>query len=165
MRAPVTLLAATAALALLAGCGRPSGGGSSESAAAPPPSGPTPAQAAEMEASLPAPFNSGDLAHGQQVFNQCRACHTAEQGAGDMVGPNLWGVFGRKAGSEPGFNYSDGLKASGIVWDAPHIDKWITNPRAVVPDTRMSFLGLSNPKDRIDVIAYLKTITAPPPAS
>jgi cytochrome c len=116
-----------------------------------------------MEATLPAPFNGGDLAHGKQVFNQCRACHTAEQGGGDMVGPNLWGLFGRKAGTEVGFNYSDGLKASGMTWDAPTLDKWITSPRAVVPDTRMSFLGLSNPKDRIDVIAYLRTITASPP--
>jgi len=68
----------------------------------------------------------------------------------------------RKAGSIAGFSYSDGLKNSGITWDAAQIDKWITNPRAVVPDTRMSFMGLPNAKDRIDVVAYLKTVTSAP---
>lgn len=169
MRVSVSLLALAAGALILTGCGKGSSSSdqsastasTAESAAAPPP-GPTPDQAKAMVASLPAPFNTGDIDKGRMVFGQCHACHTPEQGGPNMTGPNLWGIFGRKAGSVAGFNYSDGLKATGIVWDAPHIDKWITDPRAVVPDTRMSFLGLKNPQDRINVIAYLKTATSAP---
>jgi len=126
------------------------------------PVGPTPEQAKAIVAALPAPYNTGDIEKGRLKFGQCRACHTPEQGGANMTGPNLWGVFGRKAGSLAGFTYSDGLKASGITWDAAQIDKWITDPRAVVPDTRMSFLGLKDPQDRINVVAYLKTVTSAP---
>ncbi|HEY2483441.1 MAG TPA: cytochrome c family protein, partial [Caulobacteraceae bacterium] len=77
--------------------------------------------------------------------------------------PDLYAVFGRKAGTSPGFAYSDGLKALGITWDAASLDKWIANPRAMVPGTKMTYIGLSDPKDRTDLIAYLKTVTSPPP--
>ena len=168
MRVAVSLMALAAGALLISGCGKKQDTAdqpatTTEPASAPAaPAGPTPEQIKTMVASLPAPYNTGDVANGQSKFNQCRACHTPEQGGANMTGPNLWGVFGRKAGSIEGFSYSDGLKASGIVWDAPKIDKWIENPRAVVPDTRMSFMGLANPKDRIDVIAYLKTVTTAP---
>ena len=115
------------------------------------------AQTQALLASLPAPFNTADLANGEAKLQvSAAACHTTAQGGPAMTGPNLWGVFGRKAGSAPNFNYSDGLKASGVAWDAPTIAKWITNPRAMVPDTRMSFPGLPEAKDRTDVVAYLK---------
>ena len=80
-----------------------------------------------------------------------------------MTGPNLYGVFGRKAGTQPGFAYSDAAKQAAITWDAAHIDSWITDPRAVLPGTKMSFVGLKDPKDRTDLIAYLKVATSPPP--
>lgn len=168
MRVAVPLLALAAGAVLLSGCGKKQEtaeqpASPSEPASAPAaPAGPTPEQAKAMVASLPAPFNTGDPEKGRLTFGQCRACHTTEQGGPNMTGPNLWGIFGRKAASAPGFDYSDGLKASGITWDAAQIDKWITDPRAVVPDTRMSFLGLKNPQDRINVIAYLKTATTAP---
>src|ERR1700759_5335396 len=133
MRFAVGVVALAAASMALSGCGpKPQGSESPASAqsAAPPP---TATQAKAMVAALPAPYNTGDIEHGAVVFNQCRSCHTPEQGAGNMVGPNLWGVFGRKAGSLADFNYSDGLKGSGITWDAPSLDKWISGPRAVVP--------------------------------
>jgi len=76
-----------------------------------------------------------------------------------MVGPNLFGVFGRAAGSKPGFTYSDGLKGAHITWDAAKIDQWIANPRAMIPGTKMTYLGMENPKDRIDVVAWLKVTT------
>jgi cytochrome c len=79
-----------------------------------------------------------------------------------MTGPNLYGVFGRKAGAAANFSYSDGLKAAGWTWDAAHIDTWITNPKAMVDGTRMSFVGVKDPKDRADVIAYLKVATSAP---
>ena len=75
-----------------------------------------------------------------------------------MVGPNLWGVFGRKAGSVASFNYSDGMKAAGFTWDAAQIDKWIENPPALITGTKMTYAGMKDAKDRIDVIAYLKNL-------
>ena len=164
MRVAVSLMALAAGALLLSGCGKSSGGADQPAAPSEPASAaaPTAAQLKALVATLPAPYNGGDLANGELKFNQCRACHTPEQGGPNMVGPNLWGVFGRKAGSVAGFNYSDGLKASGITWDAPTIDKWITDPHAMVSDTRMSFMGIKDAKDRTDVVAYLKTVTTAP---
>jgi cytochrome c len=85
------------------------------------------------------------------------------QGGEDMTGPNLWGIFGRKAGSEPGFSYSDDMKAAGWTWDAGRIDTWITNPRGVLAGTKMTFIGMPSATDRRDVIAFLKTQTTPAP--
>jgi cytochrome c len=162
MRLAVSLVALAALATALSGCGQKHEAASSVAPEAPAAPALTPEQAKAMVAALPAPYNTGDPAHGKAVFNQCRSCHSDEQGGPNMVGPNLWGVFGRKAGSVEGFNYSDGLKASGIIWDAAELDKWTTNPHAVVADTRMSFVGLHDPKDRLDVIAYLKTATTAP---
>jgi len=169
MRRLGLILVATLAGAGLAACGK-SGGSQptgSEGQATPPASAPaaelTDAQKQKLLADLPAPYNTGDVAHGKSVFMICKSCHTAVQGGANMTGPNLYGVFGRKAGTAPGFNYSDGLKASGITWDAAHLDSWVTNPKAVVPDTKMTFVGLKDPKDRTDLIAYLKTETSPAP--
>ncbi len=114
-------------------------------------------------ATLPAPFNTGDPVNGKRIFARCRACHTVEQGGPNMTGPNLWGVFGRKAGSKPDYGYSDAMKAQAYAWDAPHLDAWLSAPATTVPGTKMTFIGLNDPKDRIDLIAYLKTATEPKP--
>ena len=113
-------------------------------------------------ASLVAPIAraDGDPDMGKRQFAPCSACHTVEEGGPDKLGPNLHSVFGRKAGTKAGFaGYSDGLKASGIVWDADKINTWITNPRKVVPDTKMAFLGISNDAVRANIIAYLQQAT------
>ena len=153
----VSVMALAVAGVALAGCGQ----NQTSTAAAPAPL--TPDQVKTVVASLPAPFNSGDIVAGRAKFTQCAACHTTAQGGPNMTGPNLYGIFGRKAGTQDGFAYSDPLKAAGWTWDAPQIDKWITNPRALLPGTKMTFVGLSDPKDRIDVIAYLKSATSPAP--
>jgi cytochrome c len=135
-----------------------SDGGSSSAAA----SAPSEAQKKAILASLPVGYQNADLDNGQAKFALCQSCHTVGKGEAPMVGPNLWGVFGRKSGSAPGFTYSDGIKALGVTWDAPTIDKWISNPRGMDPTTKMTYLGMENPKDRIDVVAYLKTVTSAP---
>jgi cytochrome c len=106
---------------------------------------------------LPAPYNTGDPDRGQAKFALCKACHSVEAGAPNMTGPNLHGIFGRQAGTAPGYTYSDALKATGWTWDAPRLDAWLASPLKALPGTKMTFAGLPNPQDRIDVIAYLKT--------
>ncbi|HWE46517.1 MAG TPA: cytochrome c family protein [Caulobacteraceae bacterium] len=116
-----------------------------------------------MVATLPAPFNTGDPVNGKRIFARCRACHTVEKDGPNMIGPNLWGLFGRKAGSKSDYGYSDAMKAQGYAWDAAHLDKWLTSPATTVPGTKMTFIGLDKAQDRNDVIAYLKTATEPKP--
>jgi cytochrome c len=130
---------------------------------APPGSSEVPATAEQRAvlATLPAPYRSADLYDGQAKFAACKSCHTVARGAGAAYGPNLWGVFGRKSGASPGFAYSKDLTRLSVTWTPETLDAWIANPRAIVPRTRMAYAGLENPQDRINVIAYLKTVTTP----
>lgn len=100
----------------------------------------------------------GDAAAGEKVFRKCKACHSVEAGK-NKVGPSLHGVFGRTAGMEEGFKYSDAMKESGIVWDEETLDVYLTKPKDMVPGTRMAFPGLKKEEDRANVIAYLKEAT------
>jgi cytochrome c len=93
---------------------------------------------------------------GQRVFLLCRACHTIGKDEGNRVGPNLYGVFGAKAGSKPDFHYSEAVKKSGVVWTEDSLDKWLTSPTTFIPGTRMTFAGVHDPEERKAVIAYLK---------
>jgi cytochrome c len=164
----VGLVAAGAVVLALGACGKP---GSSASSVSPTTAAPSPAPALTLTdtqkqalvAQLPAAYQSADLSNGEARFAVCRSCHTTAQGGEDMTGPNLWGIFGRKAGSEPGFAYSDDMKSAGWIWGADRIDKWITNPRGVLPGTKMTFIGMESPTDRRDVIAFLKTVTSAAP--
>ena len=160
-------IAAAAVAAALAGCGKsptsnqaePSQGSSSAQTAAAPE--PTPEQKKQAVATLPAPYNTGDLDNGETKYAVCKSCHTLAAGGADMTGPNLSGVFGRKVASKPGFTYSDALKAQSFTWDVAQLDSWLTDPKVMVPGTKMTFPGFKDPKDRIDVIAYLKAETTP----
>ena len=101
----------------------------------------------------------GDPANGEKLFRQCKSCHTVEAGK-NRVGPTLHGLFGRKAGAVDSFaGYSEGLKASGIVWDAKALDPYLASPKAVIPDSRMAFAGIAKAEDRADLIAYLENAT------
>jgi cytochrome c len=97
-----------------------------------------------------------DAAAGEKDFTVCRACHQIGPGAKIAVGPVLNGVVGRKAGTFPGYSYSPANKDSGIVWTPEELDKYLTNPQAVVPHTKMIFPGLKDGQKRKDVIAFLQ---------
>ena len=105
------------------------------------------------------PAAAQDAAAGQRVFNQCRACHTIEQGGRNGVGPNLHGAVGRKAGSIEGFRYSASMRekaGGGLTWDEDTLRAYLANPKAVVPAGSMSYPGLRNEQQLNDLIAYLK---------
>jgi cytochrome c len=89
-------------------------------------------------------------------FAKCLACHNAERGGADGMGPNLFGVFGRRAASRRSFAYSEAMRRSGIRWDAETLDRFIADPRSTVPGTKMTFPGLRKPEDRQAVIAFLR---------
>jgi cytochrome c len=96
---------------------------------------------------------SADAAHGEELYSsRCGACHSlTDNGAG----PRHAGLIGRKAGTQPGFDYSKALKKSKIVWDTSLLDKWLENPNALVPGNKMVVQLASDPKDRADIIAFL----------
>jgi cytochrome c len=102
-----------------------------------------------------APAHAQDAARGRQlVESRCFGCHSLDQ---NRVGPALGTVFGRRAGSNPGFAYSAALKGAGHAWDEASLDKWLTNPQAFVPGAVMPF-RLSDARERADVIAFLKSL-------
>lgn len=101
----------------------------------------------------------GDAKKGQSVFNlQCKFCHSVAEGQNGQ-GPSLGGIFGRKAGTEAGFAYSDAMKTSGLVWNADTLSRYLTAPQKLVPGTKMQFTGLNNPQQLRDLLTYLQTAT------
>ena len=95
---------------------------------------------------------------GEGLFKKiCMVCHTVEAGK-SKLGPSLFAVVGRKAGTEAGFNYSEAMKNSGLSWDEETLDKYIADPKAVVPGNKMAYAGVKKPDDRKAIIAYLKTV-------
>ena len=170
----LTISSLTAAALLTAACGgsdkpadAPAADAPTATAAAPPAEAPaTPPTALPTPAAAPAAptavvavaFASltGDAAKGEKVFAQCKACHVAEAGK-NRVGPSLWAVVGRTAGTIAGFNYSKANKESGVTWTEDVLYSYLEAPQKFMPGTRMAFGGLKQPQDRADVIAYLKT--------
>jgi cytochrome c len=95
----------------------------------------------------------GNPAAGESVYSRCVACHAL---AYDRTGPRHCGLFGRPAASVPGFTYSDAMKRSRIVWHEAALDRFIADPMKAVPGTSMGYAGVKDPKERADLIAYLK---------
>ena len=105
---------------------------------------------------------SASTEHGAQVAKQCQICHNLQEGQGPKVGPDLYGVVGRPVASVASFHYTDALKKLGGNWTFDALNKWLTDPRADVPGTAMTFAGIANEKQRADLIAYLNTLSKSP---
>ncbi|MEA2782305.1 MAG: cytochrome c [Rhodospirillaceae bacterium] len=99
-----------------------------------------------------------DPVKGEVVYHRCQGCHSVDR---NRIGPMHKGLFGRAAGSVPGFAYSSAMKSSGIVWNERTLDKFLQGPRQMVPGTKMTYAGIRDPQERADLIAYLKQVAKP----
>lgn len=108
----------------------------------------------------PALAGSGpaDAEAGARAFMVCGACHSVEAGGGALIGPNLWGVVGRDVAAAPGFDYSPELKAVGGAWTPERLDRFLTDPNAFAPGTRMGYVGVADAAERAALIAYLSSL-------
>jgi cytochrome c len=95
-------------------------------------------------------------ARGRLQFLRCASCHDISSTPSAKIGPNLKGVYGRKAGSLAGYSYSPAMKAADFTWDEAHLDRWLTQPTSLVPGTAMAFAGVPSAADRAAIIAYLR---------
>ena len=101
----------------------------------------------------------GDAKNGAMVFmDNCAVCHTAEKGAANKIGPNLFGVVGLKSAVAPGYMYSPAMMQAALTWDVPTLQVYLAGPQKKVPGTKMGFPGFSDPQDQADAIAYLVTL-------
>lgn len=110
---------------------------------------------------------TADVAAGATVATKCKSCHNFDNGGPNQTGPNLWGVIGRKPGTHPGFSYSSAMVGFGNkigVWDFQHVYEFIAGPQAYLDGTKMSFVGLKQRQDRINVIAWLRQQSSSPVA-
>jgi cytochrome c len=107
-----------------------------------------------------APYAGADRDNGQRLAQMCKACHTFGKGGVNMVGPNLFGFFGRPAGSVAGYAYSAALQEADFVWTPRALDAWLSQPARFLPGNRMSFPGVSRAEERTELIAYLLEATS-----
>jgi len=115
--------------------------------------------ASDAFAALPEPYMSADYNRGRRTFKLCQSCHTLNEGGQNLVGPNLYGVFGRQIGGVEGFTYSKAVQESDIVWTPEILGQWLESPRNFLPGNKMSFAGVRKPEDRTAVIAYIMAET------
>src|SRR5690606_17820782 len=107
---------------------------------------------------------TGDPAKGEAAFAKCISCHTIEQGGANGIGPNLYGIMGQPVGKHAaGFAYSSDLAGFGGEWTYEVMDPWLASPKRMVPGTKMSFAGLSNPEDRANIMLYMLQNGGGPP--
>lgn len=145
---------ALATLALIAACGV----GPERTEASKPEENLASAPQSSSPASSPA---ATDPDNGRRQFRLCQSCHKISPDGEALVGPNLYAMFGRRAGSMPGFRYSDALAEAGFDWTPEKLDAWLADPRGYLPGNAMSFAGIRDPQDRADLIAFLQQATAP----
>ena len=107
-------------------------------------------------------FASTSAAEGAKVFKKCAACHSITEGGGNKIGPALWGVLGRSAGSIPDYKYSKAMVAHGKNWSFEEMNGFLIKPKDWIKGTKMSFAGLKKAKDRAAVILYMNENTNSP---
>lgn len=120
------------------------------------------AMAAEPAKSLAERLAAADPEAGKKVWRKCKACHTIDKGGKKRIGPNLWNIVGADVGAREGFKYSKGMLAFGGQWTYERLDAYLTKPRKVVKGGKMSFVGLKKPKDRANVIAFMRMMADEP---
>ena len=122
---------------------------------------------AEAEKPIAFYLASADAAKGADVFKKCAACHNADPGGANALGPALYGTMGAPIAGHAGFAYSDALKKVGGSWDWDKMSAWLANPKKFAPGTKMTFAGLSKPEDRANLMLFLNSrggkLTVPPP--
>ncbi|MDO8290384.1 MAG: cytochrome c family protein [Parvibaculum sp.] len=118
------------------------------------------AEAGPVETAVPLPvlLASADAAEGAKQAKKCETCHNLQEGAGAKIGPDLYGIVGRKIASAPGFAYSAGMKAKGGEWTFEALSHFIENPKAYVAGTAMGFAGIKKPDQRAALLVYLNTL-------
>jgi cytochrome c len=112
---------------------------------------------------VPSALGGEALSRGRILFLKCASCHDVSPSASATstsakIGPNLYGVLGRRVAAQQGYPYSKALRAQDFTWDTSHLDQWLTNPNAVAPGTAMAFAGIPDAADRREIIAYLSKV-------
>jgi cytochrome c len=107
-----------------------------------------------------APYADADLENGERQAQICRACHSFEDGGANMIGPNLFGIFGMRAGTRQGFEYSDVVSETEFTWTPRALDAWLAQPGRFLPGNRMTFAGVGDAGNRADLIAFLLKVTS-----
>jgi cytochrome c len=113
----------------------------------------------DLDTSSAAEPRAADLARGELLSLACQACHTLDVGGAQLIGPNLHGVFGRKAGTLPGFQYSAALRATELVWTPEAVEAWLADPAGFIVGNNMAFTGYQSARDRRDLVAFLVSAT------
>lgn len=117
----------------------------------------------ERPAVTPVKAERTPMERGRIMYKRCRACHTLEEGGKHKVGPNLWNIYGMKAGSKEGFAYSKVMEASEVVWDTETMDGYVKKPKDFMTGNKMSFVGIKKDEDRAALQEYLRAETTPTP--
>lgn len=162
MRAIFRLLAAAVVVTLVAGCGNKTGETGTESGAARLPTAATLGEQVVLTAEeylAAEPFASADRGRGERQAQICKACHSFDKGGPNMIGPGLYGFFGKEVGTHDGFDYSAALREASFIWTPEAMDAWLAQPGRFLPGNRMTFAGVLRQSDRDDLIAYLLVAT------